>query len=254
MIRNDTIDLMMNRKSVRAYTDEVPSDEVIETVVRAGQQAPFAMQMCSVILEREGGLPWGAPICFVILADVHRIQTIAERRGWELRTNDVSLLLLAIQDAAYMAQNMVIAAESLGLGSCFIGDAPARAAELAERLRLPPKVFPLVRLVMGYPDEEKPPRPRYPLSFSLFEGAYPELGDEEIEEAMRVMDEGFLAQDYYRAGRLMLKTDREETCTFDDYSWTEHISRKLSWSPSPGKILAGLSRCGFDLGPRSTAK
>jgi nitroreductase len=251
VIRNDVIDLLMNRKSVRAYTDETPSDEVIETVVRAGQQAPFAMQMASVILERGGDLPWGAPIGFVILADVHRIRTIAKRRGWDLRTNDLSLLVLAMQDAAYMAENMVIAAESLGLGSCFIGDAPMRAAELAERHDLPPKVFPLVRLVMGHPAEEKPPRPRYPLRFCLFEGVYPELPDEEIEEAMRVMDEGFLAQGYYRRDKLMLETEREEEMTFDDYSWTEHISRKLQWSPSPERILAGLRACGFDLGPGS---
>jgi nitroreductase len=249
MISNDVIELIMNRASLRSYTDEVPSDEVIATVVRAGQQAPFSMQMCSVILEREGKIPWGAPLNFIICADVHRIGLIAKKRGWDLRMNDVTLLLFAIQDAACMAQNMVIAAESLGMGSCFIGAAPMLAPKIIERYKLPPKVFPLVMLVMGYPAEKKPTRPRYPVSFTLFEKEYPKFTGKQVEEAMRVMDEGYLAQDYYEnAGlKLPLEGSRADTFTFEDYSWTEHISRKLQWMPSPDGILENLRKCGFEM-------
>ena len=49
---NPIIESLLNRKSIRKYTDEVPSDEVIETIARAGQQAPFATQSCSLILSR----------------------------------------------------------------------------------------------------------------------------------------------------------------------------------------------------------
>ncbi len=71
MLSNPVIDTLMRRASVRKYTDQVPSDEVIETIMRAGQQAPFAMQMCSVVLEREGSIAWDAPLNFVICADAH---------------------------------------------------------------------------------------------------------------------------------------------------------------------------------------
>ena len=98
MISNAVIDTIMKRASVRSYKDEMPSDEVIETVVRAGQQAPFAMQLCSTILQRGGKFAWGAPLNFIILADVHRFQRILEKRGWSLRTNDLTLLLFAVQD------------------------------------------------------------------------------------------------------------------------------------------------------------
>jgi FMN reductase (NADPH) len=173
MLSNAVIETIMKRASVRSYTDRMPSDEVIETVVRAGQQAPFAMQLCSTLLQKSGKFVWGAPLNFIILADVHRMQRILEKRGWTLQTNDLTLLLFAMQDAAYMAQNMVIAAQSLGLGSCYIGSAPMMAKKFIESCSLPPKVFPIVMLVMGYPAEETPTRPRYPLSVSLFEETYP---------------------------------------------------------------------------------
>ncbi|MCP4547357.1 MAG: hypothetical protein GY835_12945 [bacterium] len=249
MISNPVIDAMMKRASLRAYRDEMPSDEVIETVARAGQQAPFAFQCCSMILKRSGKHPWGAPINFIICADTHRMRLIAEKRGKEIRMNDLTLLLFAMQDAAYMAQNMVIAAESLGMGSCYIGSAPFQARKLIESCQLPKGVFPLVMLVMGYPAEEKPPRPRYPLRFSLFEDVYPELSDADIDEAMQRMDEGYLAQDYYRGNNNRIRLEEgEDTVPDGEYSWTEHISRKMQWEPDQASMLSKLRACGFDLG------
>ncbi len=178
-------------------------------------------------------------------------------RGWEVLTNDLSLLLFAIQDAAYMAENMVIAAESLGLGSCFLGAAPYQAARIAKQYHLPKRVFPIVQLVMGYPDEEFPPRPRYPISFTLFEDEYPKLTDEQLNEAMQVMDEGYLAQGYYRKqkAKIRLEGDRKEAFTYETYSWTEHISRKWGqWYPSPDELLEQFKACGFELGKRNQSQ
>jgi FMN reductase (NADPH) len=122
MIHNSVIDTMMQRKSIRKYTAEQPSDEVIETIVRAGQQAPFAYQLGSLVLSRtQNENPFSAPLLFTICMDVHRFELIMEKRGWKIEANDLSVLILGIQDATLMAENMVIAAESLGLGSCFLG-------------------------------------------------------------------------------------------------------------------------------------
>lgn len=249
MPNNPVIETMMNRKSIREYTRESPSDEVITTIVRAGQQAPFAYQLCSLLLSRKQDRnPFGAPLLFTICVDSHRFERIMAKRNWRMAQNDTSLLLFGIQDAALMAENMVIAAESLGLGSCFLGGAPYRAGAIIEEYKLPTRVFPLVQLAMGYPAENPPTRPRYPLDFSLFEDEYPELDDERVERAMAVMDEGYLAQDYYRRAnyQIPLEGDREETFTFEDYSWTEHISRKVGlWLTSPDELLEPLARCGF---------
>ena len=117
MATNPIIENMMNRKSIRKYTDEMPTEEVIRTVVRAGQQAPFAAQLCSVLLIRKKGVPFGAPLLFTICVDLHRMEIIMKRRGWKTVTNDLSILVFGIQDASLMAENMVNAAESFGMGS-----------------------------------------------------------------------------------------------------------------------------------------
>jgi len=250
-MNNPVIQTMLDRKSIRKYTDQAPSDEVITSIVRVGQQAPFASQLYSLLLSRDReGTPFRAPLLFTICVDIHKLQLFMARRNWQLVTNHLFVLLLGIQDASLMAENMVIAAESLGLGSCFLGNTPYRSEEIIQHYKLPKGVFPLVQLVMGYPAASPPPRPRYPIEFVLFEDEYPEFSQEQIDQAMKQMDEGYLAQDYYHNANYMipLQGDREETFTFDDYSWTEHISRKWGqWLPSPAKLLEQMAICGFKI-------
>jgi FMN reductase (NADPH) len=250
MEKNAVIESILNRKSIRRYTDEMPSDEVIHTIVRAGQQAPFASQNYSVLLSRMKRLPFDAPLLFTICVDLHKIELIMRRRGWKLVSNDLFSLIFGIQDATLMAENMVTAAESLGLSSCFLGAAPYKAAKISQQYKLPKRVFPLVQLAMGYPAENPPVRPRYPLEFVLFEDAYPELSDDAVERAMQQMDEGYLAQDYYRLGdsKIQLEVERDETFDYENYSWTEHISRKWGqWHRSTQELLDQLELCGFKI-------
>jgi nitroreductase len=257
-MQNPTLDAMMNRKSVRKYTNQQPTDEVIETVVRAGQQAPFAGQLYSILLERKKKHPYGAPLLFTICVDMHKMELIMARRGWQAASCDAAILLLGMQDAAYVAQNMVTAAESLGMGSCYLGATPYKAARVQKAYALPKRVFPMVELLMGYPAEQYPPRPRYPLSFTLFEDRYPELTDERVTEAMQVMDEGYLSQGYYKNQKIKIpieNTDKTDTFTFADYSWTEHISRKWGqWNDDPNELLDQLAICGFHLDVEKPAK
>jgi FMN reductase (NADPH) len=251
MLTNPVIEAMLNRKSIRKYRDDAPSDEEIETIVRAGQQAPFAYQMGSLLLSRNREVnPFGAPLLFTICVNSHRHEAVMARRSWEMAQNDLSLLLFGIQDAAYMAENMVIAAESLGLGSCFLGGTPYRAEAIIREYKLPKRVFPLVQLTMGYPAEDPPTRPRYPITFALFEDEYPQFSEEQVAQAMAQMDEGYLAQDYYRKAnaKIRLEGDREETFTYDTYSWTEHISRKTGqWLTTPDDLLRQMAKCGFHI-------
>jgi nitroreductase len=233
MIHNPVIDAMLQRKSVRKFTNQVPSEEIIETIIRAGQQAPFAFQMGDMILDRGPKNMMGAPLQFTICYDVHRMALVAQKRGWDIEVDDMQLLIFGIQDAAYMAQNMVIAAESLGLRSCYIGMTPFIAPTIKKKYKLPDRVFPVVTLVVGYPDayeDQFPPRPRYPMEFTCFEGEYPEMDVAMVENAMQVMDEGYLAQHYYQKQNAMINLHgkKEETFTYEDYSWTEHISRKCA--------------------------
>lgn len=251
MISNQVIDTMLAHRSVRKYKEEMPSDEMIETIVRAGQQAPFAYQCYSVIMSRDPGKnPFGAPLLFTICVDLHKFERIMERGNWKRATNDLTAILFGIEDASYMAQNMVVAARSLGLGSCFLGAPIGHPEPLVKKYKLPPKVYPIVQLAMGYPDEEDPVRPRYPLDFTLFEDEYPDMDDGKIDRAIKQMDDGYLAQDYYRRINFMvpLPEGREETHDFDSYGWTEHISRKLGlWGDSLDEQKDQIGKCGFDI-------
>lgn len=258
MLHNTVIDTLLQRKSIRRYTDQQPSDEVLETVVRAGQQAPFAYQLCSLLLSRHTeDNPFNAPWYFIVCVDAHRFEQIMAHRGWQMGSNDLSLLVIGMQDAALMAENMVTAAESLGMGSCFLGGIPYYARDIIQQFQLPPRVFPLVGLVMGYPASNPPTRPRYPLEFTLFEDRYPKFSEEMIQRAIQVMDDGYLAQDYYRKANYIIPLDdgREEKYTFDNYSWTEHISRKLGlWQKSPRGILNSFEACGFNISSKKQVK
>ncbi len=251
MVSNAVIEVMLKRASTRKYKDEMPTDDIIRTVIRAGMQAPFAAQLYSVLLSRKKeNTPWHAPLQFIVCVDAHKMETIMARLNWKMVSNNLAVLTFGMQDATLMAENMVIAAESLGLGSCFIGLSPAWAGKIVDEYHLPKRVLPLVMLVMGYPAEIPPPRPRYPLEFVLFEDRYPEFSEEMISRAMSQMDEGYLAQNYYLKGKFMIKLDegRPEKFTLTDYSWTEHISRKWGqWHKSPDEWLALMEKCGFGL-------
>jgi len=258
MKTNPVIQTILNHKSIRKYKEKSPSNDVVETIVRAGQQAPFAYQSYSIFLSRNKKKnPFEAPLLFTICIDSHKFELIMKQRRWKLVTNDLALIFFGIQDAAYMAENMVVAARSLGLGSCFLGSAMFRAEKIAEKYDLPKRVFPLVQLAMGYPAEDATPRPRYPLDFTLFENKYPKLKRSQVLRAMKIMDEGYLAQNYYRKlnAKIPLTGGRKDTFTFDNYSWTEHICRKWGqWFPDPNSLSEQLEKRGFHITRKQCAR
>jgi nitroreductase len=257
MKENVVVRTISEHKSIRRYTEEIPSEELVRTIVKAGQRAPFASQYYSVLLSRNRDRnPWRAPLLFTICVDSYKFEHIMAKRSWKLVTNDLTLLFFGIQDAALMAESMVVAGRSLGLGSCFLGSAMYRADKIAEEYGLPMRVFPLSQLAMGYPAEDPSTRPRYPLEFTLFEDRYPELDDGLVLRAMKEMDSGYLNQDYYRKAnaRIKLEGGRKETFTYDNYSWTEHICRKWGqWYPDAKGLLEQLEKRGFHVTKERTS-
>ena len=94
MLTNPIIESMLNRKSIRKYLDQMPSDEVLETVVRAGQQAPFASQLCSLLLSRkQEENPFKAPLLFIVCVDSYKWELIMAERNWKMACDDMLLLL-----------------------------------------------------------------------------------------------------------------------------------------------------------------
>lgn len=248
---NQVLDSIMSRSSSRKFLEKMPDDDTINQLALAAVRAPFIGQLYSILLSRHGKHPFGAPLSFTFCLDFHKLELIMAKREWNLVSNNISAIIAGVQDVAFAAENMVLAAESLGLASCYLGSAPYRAKKIQEQFHLPQRVFPLVDLVVGYPAQDNPPRPRYPVDFVLFEERYPEITDEQLDQVMDSIDEGYLTQGYYRNNNAKIDLthpEKVDTATYDDYSWTEHNSRRWGqmWA-DPAVILEQLEACGFPI-------
>ena len=200
---NETISQLHARRSVRAYTDDPVSAADERAILEAACQAPTAgnQQLYSIVVVRDqaekdelavtcDNQPFiaAAPLVLVFCVDVRRWHQAFLAAGAEPREPGVGDFLLALEDTAIAAQNAVVAAESLGLGSCYIGDILERREEQARILGCPRYVVPAVMLVIGHPTEGQRRRvkpARLPLEDIVFENRYEERDDERLLEDLR---------------------------------------------------------------------
>lgn len=235
------LDAILRRATVRSYLEEDVSDEILETLAKCAQQAPFTGQMYAFIYTRDkdkkealsrylGRQIAKAPVFILFCLDFRKLEKFIAYKGRENSSGDVQMLFLGIQDVAYAAGNMVTAAEAMGLGTCFFGAAPMLAPVLTEMFKLPERVYPVVGMTLGYPAVKPGPRPRIPSSCVLFKDEYHDLDEDEIAGAMSVMDAGLIREGYYRnLGAKIPKPEAgEDAVDYDSYGWSEHISRKYA--------------------------
>lgn len=197
---NEIIKALAARKSVRSYTDREISSDCKEQILRAATEAPTAgnQQMytilditsqelkdkLSVTCDNQPFIATGKMV-LIFCADFHKWYQAFTLAGCSPRRPGPGDFLLAVEDAAIAAQNAVTAAESLGIGSCYIGDIMENYELHRELLHLPEFVFPALMLVFGYPtpqqqEREKPKRAA--LDFIVHENAYPDFSPEEIRQ------------------------------------------------------------------------
>ena len=195
---NEIIKALAARKSVRSYTDREISSDCKEQILRAATEAPTAgnQQMYTILditsqeLKDKLSVTCDNPpfiasgkMVLIFCADFHKWYQAFTLAGCSPRRPGPGDFLLAVEDAAIAAQNAVTAAESLGIGSCYIGDIMENYELHRELLHLPEFVFPALMLVFGYPtpqqqEREKPKRAA--LDFIVHENAYPDFSPEEI--------------------------------------------------------------------------
>lgn len=166
---NDVIELMRSHRSIRKFTDEPVGDETIAEIMQAGFAAATSsnMQATTVIRVRSsetraeiaalaGGQPWveQAGAFFIWCADVARGAAVAADEV-EPVTDMVEHFIRATVDVALAAQNAAVAAESLGLGICYIGGIRNDPQRVCELLELPDLVYPVFGFCVGHPLKEE---------------------------------------------------------------------------------------------------
>lgn len=189
-IWNETLDLLLSHRSIRAYLPDALPDGTLEALVAAAQSAASSsnLQAWSVIAVQDSARKarlaalagnqkhiQEAPLLLVWLVDINRLGKIAEAQGQPAGALEYfDSFLLGAVDAALAAQNAMVALESLGLGGVYIGALRNKPLDVAAELGLPPYVFALFGLVVGHPDPARlaDVKPRLPQRAVLFREQY----------------------------------------------------------------------------------
>lgn len=198
---NETIRQLFDRKSVRAFTDRPITEADKRLITAAAIQAPTAGNMSlfsmievesqhlkELLAERCDHQPMiaRAPYVLMFLADFSRWQRIEALYVEQPGKPDEADWLLAMWDCMIAAQNAVVAAESLGIGSCYIGDIVEHYELTREDFALPSYVLPCALLIFGYPapsqqQRQKPERFSEPLL--LFKDRYQQPDEASLRQA-----------------------------------------------------------------------
>jgi len=234
-----TIELLRSHRSIRHFTDAPISDEQRAAIIAGAQGASSSsfLQCTSIIrvtdpqlrqqlVTMSGGQKHVAQAAefWVFCADFNRNQQICP----DAQLGLAEQLLLGCVDTAIMAQNALVAAESLGLGGVYIGGLRNNIDAVTELLKLPQHVLPLFGLCLGWPADNPDVKPRMPSEMLVHENSYQPLDDALLSE----YDEQ-LAQYYLSRG----SNTRRDT-------WSDHIRRTIVKESRPF-ILEYLHKQGW---------
>lgn len=167
---NEIIRSLYDRKSVRVFENRPISAECKKEILISAMEAPTAgnQQLYTILDITDQKLkdklavscdnqPFiaKAPLILIFCADVLKWFDVFKEGGSDPRKPGCGDLFLAVNDALIAAQNAVVAAESMGIGSCYIGDIMEQCELHREMLHLPSYVFPAAMLVFGYPTDQQ---------------------------------------------------------------------------------------------------
>ncbi|MCO5186267.1 MAG: nitroreductase family protein [Anaerolineae bacterium] len=188
-------DLANSHRSIRSFTDQTVDDALLNDLLMTGLRSSSSgnMQTWSVIVTRdeankrklyelhvEQEMVLEAPVVLTFCADVFRMREWIRVNDSKQSFDDLLGFLTGAVDAVIAAQTICLAAESVGLGICYMGTTWWAADALIKFLALPQGVFPVTSLVLGYPAEDPPLRDRLPLDLIVHQERYRQLSDDEI--------------------------------------------------------------------------
>ncbi|WP_430534119.1 oxygen-insensitive NADPH nitroreductase [Listeria rocourtiae] len=224
---NETIEGILSHYSVRDFTDQALTENEIALLVKSAQAASTSsfVQAYSIIgvsdkkLREELSVIAGRQDYvvktgqfFVFIADLSRHYEIGKARGVDTESlSSVERFLVATVDATLAAQNMAIAAESMGLGICYIGGIRNNLAKVSELLHIPDYATPLFGLTVGHPTTSSEPKPRFSADIVYHENQYQPQNMEDFKKYDATI------RDYYEARTGGKRVE----------GWTDQIERGL---------------------------
>jgi nitroreductase len=241
---SSVIDLLKSHRSIRKFADRTIDPKLMEELFVAGQAAATSsfLQGTTIVrvmkeetrhkfAELAGNQPYveKAAEFMVFCADLKRAGNYCDAYDKPFEGDFTEHFIIATVDVALMAQSLVTAAESEGLGICYIGGIRNNPSLVSELLELPKGVYPVFGLCLGYPDQDPEIKPRLPLPVIIKEEVYNEEGD---KEAIAIYDE--VIRDYYRT----------RTGGGHGVSWSEQVADLLSEKSRP-HMKAFLEEKGF---------
>jgi len=249
---NPVLDCLMNHRSIRKFKPDPVPEATIETILRAGIRAATAgsIQPYAFIVIDEPGLLKqisyiDGPLAIVAVVDQYRVKRYYELSDAPFYNNQAINLMISYWDATIALQNVVVAAESLGLGTVYIG--MVLSMNLQEALGVPEHVVPAGLVTLGYPDEEPELKPRLPLEAVVHRNGYQIPSDEDIaawyQEGDTVWQRCFENEwTEERRAKLIERgvTNRAQNWTIGHY--TEEFTRNQSKG-----VLDNIRRAGFRL-------
>jgi nitroreductase len=248
---NAVIDCLMNHRSVRRFKSKPIEPEKLDLILNAGIRAATAgnLQQYSLIViddvEKKRAL-WDspaveAPTMIIAVVDEYRMRRWVELSDAPFYFNHVVNLLIGFWDAVIALHNIVVAAESLGLGTCYMGT--VLSVNIQRALGTPEYVFPAGMVWLGYPDESPELRSRLPLEAVVHRNGYHVPTDEEIRAFYHQKNQEWwdgLSEESKRTFRERGITNKAQERTIGHY--TEQFIRGES-----KRILENLEKAKFKL-------
>jgi len=199
---NNTIDTLLAHRSVRQFTNEPVDPQVLKELVECGMRASNTgnMQLYSVIATQQDPLRselcklhFGqcatAPLWLTVCTDVARYHQYCRVNQCDEPYGNLLWFVSALVDASLCAQNICVAAESRGLGFCYLGTVNYNTRQIAELLQCPKGVVPVIAIAMGHPAEEPRRSERLGLEAVMHSETYHVPTDEELVRQHKVRDD-----------------------------------------------------------------
>lgn len=197
-------DILTNRRTIRKYTSEPVNDKLLNDLLLMGCRASTTgnMQVYSIVVTRDNRkkaalaphhfnqkMVTEAPVVLTFCADFNRFNKWCVLRKAEPGYDNFLSFMTAAIDALLVAQTVCIAAESKGLGICYLGTTTYNAHKIIEVLNLPKGVVPVTTVTVGWPAEKPDQVERLPLEAVIHKESYKDYSDEDIERFYKDKEE-----------------------------------------------------------------